>query len=70
MTKVKFLTFVFWSWLCMIPGTVLYVAGSDAVFKFLANGKIPYFSIGAFALFGILLLFLIRYARGFMKRAG
>ena len=31
LTRVGFWTYLFWSWLCMLPGTVLYVVGTDAV---------------------------------------
>ena len=30
LTRVRFWTYVFWSWLCMLPGTILYVVGTDA----------------------------------------
>ena len=36
LTKVPFWTYVFWSWLCMLPGTVLYVVGTDAVVQAMA----------------------------------
>ena len=29
LTGVRFWTYVFWSWLCMLPGTVVYVSGAD-----------------------------------------
>jgi uncharacterized membrane protein YdjX (TVP38/TMEM64 family) len=31
LTKVPFKTYVFWSWLCMLPATILVVVGSDAI---------------------------------------
>jgi len=51
----------------MLPGTVLYVAGSDAVFKFILHKESPLGAVAAFAVFGALLYFLIRYARGLLK---
>ena len=33
LTRVPFWTYVFWSWLCMLPGIVLFVVGADAVAK-------------------------------------
>jgi uncharacterized membrane protein YdjX (TVP38/TMEM64 family) len=42
LTAVRFRTYVFWSWLCMLPGTVLYVAGSDAIFSGLTHGRVPW----------------------------
>jgi len=69
LTKVSFGTYIFWSWLCMLPGTVLYVAGSDAVFKFITHKESPLGAAAAFAVFGVLLYFLVRYARGLLKNA-
>ncbi len=63
LTKVKFWTYLFWSWLCMLPGTVLYVVGADAVTKGLARGEVPWALIGILvAVFAILIL-LVRHAR-------
>ena len=45
LTRVRFLTYVFWSWLCMLPGTILYVAGTGA-FANIAKGRIPWALIG------------------------
>ena len=42
LTRVRFRTYVFWSWLCMLPGTVLYVVGSDAVVKGISEGRVPW----------------------------
>jgi uncharacterized membrane protein YdjX (TVP38/TMEM64 family) len=64
LTKVPFWTYVFWSWLCMFPGTILYVAGSDALFTGIARGKIAWGIIVAMAVTAIILGFLIRFARG------
>jgi uncharacterized membrane protein YdjX (TVP38/TMEM64 family) len=63
LTKVPFKTYVMWSWLCMLPGTVLYVVGADAVTKVITEGKIPWILIGIFVFFIIILTLLIRGAR-------
>jgi pyruvate/2-oxoglutarate dehydrogenase complex dihydrolipoamide dehydrogenase (E3) component/uncharacterized membrane protein YdjX (TVP38/TMEM64 family) len=62
LTKVPFWTYVFWSWLCMLPGTVLYVVGADAVATSLAQGMIPWALVGAFAVVLVLLTILVRSA--------
>lgn len=41
LTRVRFGTYVFWSWLCMLPGTVLYVVGTDVFTKGLEEGRVP-----------------------------
>ncbi len=42
LTRVPFITYLFWSWLCMLPGTILYVVGADAVKQAVAKGEIPW----------------------------
>ncbi|MFA5109794.1 MAG: TVP38/TMEM64 family protein [Desulfobaccales bacterium] len=63
LTRVPFWTYVFWTWLCIIPGTILYVVGADAVLKGVAQGRVPW---GLVAVFGAALIFLailVRFAR-------
>ncbi|RMG55294.1 MAG: TVP38/TMEM64 family protein [Acidobacteria bacterium] len=67
LTRVRFWTYVFWSWLCMLPGTVLYVVGADAIFSGVAEGKVPWTLIGTLAGAGIILAVLVRYARTKLK---
>ncbi len=63
LTRVKFWTYVFWSWLCMLPGTVLYVVGADAFAKGISQGRIPWALIVILALAAVILALLVRYAR-------
>ena len=42
LTKVSFNTYVLWSALCMLPGTILYVVGSAAAFEAAAAGRVPW----------------------------
>lgn len=42
LTRVRFWPYAFWSWLCMIPATIVYVGGADAVHQGLAQGKVPW----------------------------
>lgn len=55
LTRVPFVTYVFWSWLCMLPGTVLYVVGADALKRALAQGQIPWELVGVVAVALLLL---------------
>ena len=59
LTCVNFWTYVFWSWLCMLPGTVLYVVGSDALFEAISQEKVPWILIGLLAGVSVLLATLI-----------
>ncbi|UCD56667.1 MAG: TVP38/TMEM64 family protein [Candidatus Hydrogenedentota bacterium] len=63
LTRVRFWTYVFWSWLCMLPGTVLYVVGADAFTKGISQGKVPWLLIGTVAVVLIVLTILVRFAR-------
>lgn len=42
LTKVDFWQYVLWSWVCMMPGTILYVVAGDATAKGLSQGKVPW----------------------------
>ena len=63
LTRVPFGTYLFWSWLCMLPGTVLYVVGADAFTRGLAEGRMPWALLGALAVALVVLVLLVRYAR-------
>jgi uncharacterized membrane protein YdjX (TVP38/TMEM64 family) len=63
LTAIRFRTYVFWSWLCMLPGTVLYVVGTDAIVSGLASEKIPWLLIGVLLMVGIVLILLVRQAK-------
>jgi uncharacterized membrane protein YdjX (TVP38/TMEM64 family) len=63
LTRVPFWTYLFWSWLCMLPGTVLYVVGADALTRGLAEGRVPWALIGALAVALGILVWLVRHAR-------
>lgn len=63
LTRVNFWTYVLWSWLCMLPGTVLYVVGADAFTKGLQQGEIPWPLVGAVAVAAVILTVLVRRAR-------
>jgi uncharacterized membrane protein YdjX (TVP38/TMEM64 family) len=67
LTRVPFWTYVFWSWLCMLPGTVLYVVGADAVASAVSEGKIPWTLIGILAFTAVLITVLVRQARKKLK---
>jgi len=63
LTGVPFWTYVFWSWLCMLPGTVLYVVGADAITTAIAEGRAPWVLIVILAAVIAILALLVRYAK-------
>jgi len=62
LTRIPFRTYVLWSWICMLPGTVLYVVGADAVSKAIVSGGIPWPLIIIVMACAVLLFLLARYA--------
>jgi uncharacterized membrane protein YdjX (TVP38/TMEM64 family) len=42
LTRVPFKTYVLWSFVCMLPGTILYVVGTAAVVEGVKEGKVPW----------------------------
>jgi uncharacterized membrane protein YdjX (TVP38/TMEM64 family) len=63
LTRVPFWTYFFWSWLCMLPGTVLYVVGADAVTKAISQGQVPWALLGTVLVVAVFLAVLVRFAR-------
>jgi uncharacterized membrane protein YdjX (TVP38/TMEM64 family) len=63
LTAIPFRTYLFWSWLCMLPATVLYVAGSDALFSGLQQGRVSSGLIAVIVAAAILLALLIPFAK-------
>ena len=48
LTRIPFWTYVFWSWLCMLPGTIVYLAGTDALVRAATTGEVPWILVGVF----------------------
>ena len=69
LTKVRFSTYVFWSWICMLPGTVLYVVGADAISTALTEGGIPWALLFALAFVATLTYLVVKYARRKLQQA-
>jgi uncharacterized membrane protein YdjX (TVP38/TMEM64 family) len=67
LTRIPFWTYAFWSWLCMLPGTIVYLVGTDALVTAAATGTIPWLIVGVFvvALAGVILA--VRIAGGKLK---
>ena len=63
LTRVPFWTYVVWSWLCMLPGTILFVVGADALTRGVTEGEVPWALVGVLVGVIILLTILVRQAR-------
>jgi uncharacterized membrane protein YdjX (TVP38/TMEM64 family) len=67
LTKVPFRTYVLWSALCMVPGTILYVVGTDAIATAMREGRIPWSLVAVVALISAILALIVRKAKGTLK---
>jgi len=62
LTGVRFRTYVLWSWIGMLPGTIVYTVGGDALSQSL-DGKIPWSLLLALVAAAIVVALIVRYAR-------
>lgn len=60
LTAVPFSVYLFWTWLCTLPGIILYVGGADAYTRIATQGKIPWPLVAVLVLIVIMLIFLAR----------
>jgi len=67
LTRVPFWTYLFYSWLCMLPGTIIYVAGFDAVFTAIKEGRVPWALVAVVAVMAGLLFLIVRQAKKRLK---
>lgn len=67
LTKVPFGVYVLWSAICMLPGTILYVVGTDAITIAIRDGEIPWSLISVvFLILGILTI-VVHKAKNALK---
>jgi uncharacterized membrane protein YdjX (TVP38/TMEM64 family) len=67
LTRIPFWTYASWSWLCMLPGTIVYLVGTDALITAATTGDVPWLIVGVFvvALAGVIAA--VRIASGKLK---
>jgi len=63
LTRVRFGTYLFWSWLCMLPATAVFVVGADAVTAGFTSGRIPWGLVLAAVGLATVLVVIVRQAR-------
>jgi len=63
LTRIRFATYLLWSFLCMLPGTVLYVVGADAVARALAERRAPWALLTIFVAVVAIVVVLVARAR-------
>lgn len=62
LTRIRFLTYFFWSFLCMLPATVFYVAGADTITKGISYMHIPWTLLSAVIISLIAIVIFANYA--------
>lgn len=67
LTRVPFPTYVFWSWLCMLPGTIVYLVGTDALLHAAITGTVPWLIVGVFVAALAVVILAVRFASGKLK---
>lgn len=70
LTQVRFWTYVFWSWVGILPGTIFVVLASDAVVQALTRGEVPWFLFCAALVAGIAVAILFVWVRKRMRENG
>jgi uncharacterized membrane protein YdjX (TVP38/TMEM64 family) len=70
LTRVRFWTYVFWSWLCMLPMTVVYVVFIDAITTSIAERRVPWPLVGVIVVSGAILALLVRSAGRKLRSVG
>ena len=63
LTRVSFKTYVFWSWLCMIPGTIIVVVGTDVLTQGITQGRVSWELVGILIITALILGLLAWYAQ-------
>lgn len=69
-TSVPLGVYVFWSWACMLPGTILYIVGLEALHEMAVTHRVPWPMVGVFAASALLLVALVKWARRAARTAG
>lgn len=64
LTAIPLRRYILWSWLCMLPGTILYVVGADTVTTAVAEGRIPWALVAVLAGVVVFLAVIVRMAKG------
>lgn len=62
LSRIRFGTYLFWSWLCMLPGAVLVVVGMGIIRQTLARGEVPWTLVGVLASTVVIMLGLGAYS--------
>ena len=63
LTRIRFRTYLFWSWLCMLPEMAFYVIAADVLVTALRSGTVPWALLGVVVVLGVMLAIVFRRVR-------
>ena len=66
-TRVKFGVYVFWSWICMLPATIVYVISADMFVRSVGHERVSFQMIAALSMGIIIFVLMINYAARKLK---
>ncbi|MBF0274860.1 MAG: TVP38/TMEM64 family protein [Nitrospinae bacterium] len=69
LTGVSFWTYVWWSWLCMLPLTVLYIVGADIIGKMITEGVVHKELLIVFCAVLLFMIPVALYAKNIFSKA-
>ena len=62
LTKIRVSTYLFWSFVCMFPATVVYVLAADAATKGISHVKIPWLSVSTVVIVMIIVFMILHFS--------
>lgn len=66
LTKVPFRTYVLWSWICMLPFTIVFVAGAEIALS-ISQGEIPWLLLVVLGITMVILSVIVKHARQILE---
>lgn len=67
LTGVRFRTYLFWSWLCMLPANFLFTAGGGIYKKLFAGDPLSWLEVIALTVDAVLIVLLTSWARSVLR---
>ncbi len=67
LTNISFKVYIFWTGICITPGTVLYVVGTDAITRSISEGTIPWPLVGIVCAVLCIIVGIARKAKARLK---
>ena len=70
LTRISFHSYVFWSWLCMLPWLIVYVFGGDAIMQTLEQGAPPFPVVAGIIVATAIIFLILMHLRKRLKKTG